>query len=79
MFDHYSRETGESFILLAQVGPGGVTSARIVPTYLAMTTGRPAIVKGAAAQRILKRLQQISKKLGTTVVIKGDEATVEMQ
>jgi poly-gamma-glutamate capsule biosynthesis protein CapA/YwtB (metallophosphatase superfamily) len=79
VFDHYSRETGESFILLSEVGPGGVAGARVVPTYLGSGSGRPAVVKGTAAQRILKRLQRISKTLSTNVIIKGDEATVEIR
>ncbi len=75
VFDHYSRKTGESFILNAKMGPAGVTDIKVTPTYLD-TYGRPAVVRGAEAKAILKRLKTISKAHGTKVVIDGDTATV---
>ena len=76
VFDHYSRKTGESFILGAELGPDGVANIKVTPTYLD-TYGRPAVVKGAAASAILKRLKKISAPHGTTLVIDGDTARVE--
>lgn len=76
VFDHYSRKTGESFILTASLTPKGVTAIKITPTYLD-TYGRPAVVKGAAADAILSRLKRISAVHGTSVVIKGDTASVK--
>jgi poly-gamma-glutamate synthesis protein (capsule biosynthesis protein) len=75
VFDHYSRETGESFILEAELGPDGTPSAVAVPVYLD-TDGSPDIVTGKAAARILKRLKRISAPFGTTVDIDGDVARI---
>lgn len=75
VFDHYSRKTGESFVLDASLGPDGVTSARVSPVYLD-SDGRPRFVKGSDALVILRRLRSISAKRATSVVIKGDTATV---
>ena len=76
VFDHYSRKTGESFILGAEMGPNGVANIKVTPTYLD-GYGRPAVVKGAEAKAILKRLKKISAPHGTTLVIKGDTASVK--
>jgi poly-gamma-glutamate synthesis protein (capsule biosynthesis protein) len=75
VFDHYSRKTGEAFVLEAELGPDGVGAARIVPVYLD-TDGRPGVVTGEAARTILERLRAISAKRGTTVVLRGDTAEV---
>jgi poly-gamma-glutamate synthesis protein (capsule biosynthesis protein) len=75
VFDHYSRKTGESFILNANLGPDGVSDVTVVPTYLD-EYGRPAVVRGQAAAQILSRLKKISRRLHTTVVINGDTANV---
>jgi poly-gamma-glutamate synthesis protein (capsule biosynthesis protein) len=79
VFDHFSRVTGESFILFAQLDRGATPKVSIVPTYLDPTSGRPSIVHGDAAARILTRLRSISAPLHTKVLIAGDRATVEMQ
>ena len=76
VFDHYSRKTGESFILNAEMGPSGVANIKVTPTYLD-GYGRPAVVRGDEAAVILKRLKKISKPHGTTIVISGDTATVK--
>jgi poly-gamma-glutamate capsule biosynthesis protein CapA/YwtB (metallophosphatase superfamily) len=76
VFDHYSRKTGESFIVNAEMGPSGVANITITPTYLD-GYGRPAVVRGDEAAVILKRLKKISKPHGTTIVISGDTATVK--
>ncbi|MFA5844583.1 MAG: CapA family protein [Coriobacteriia bacterium] len=75
VFDHYSRETGEAFVLTAEVGPSGVGSVGIVPVYLD-GHGAPAVVTGTAAQRILERLRRLSAARGTRIVISGDRAEV---
>ncbi|MBC7266674.1 MAG: CapA family protein [Coriobacteriia bacterium] len=75
VFDHYSRKTGEAFVLQAELGPDGVGAVRIVPVYLDVN-GRPEVVTGEAARVILERLRAISAKHGTTVVLHGDEAEV---
>lgn len=77
VFDHYSRKTGEAFILRAELGPQGVGRVSIIPVYLD-TWGSPEIVRGDAASVILKRLKRISAKRGTGVVIEGDSATLAM-
>ncbi len=75
VFDHYSRKTGEAFILDASLGPDGVTGVKVTPVYLD-TYGKPEIVSGSAADVILKRLKAISAKRATTVSIEGATATV---
>jgi hypothetical protein len=75
VFDHYSRATGESFILEAELGPAGVGVARILPVYLA-SSGRPSVVTGSEARSILARLRAISADRGTRIDVKGSEATV---
>ena len=75
VFDHYSRVTGESFILKAELGASGVGVARILPVYLS-GSGRPSVVTGAEASTILARLRTISAERGTKIDVKGSEATV---
>ncbi len=51
VFDHYSRKTGESFILNAEMGPERRRrTIKITPTYLD-GYGRPAVVRGDEAAR----------------------------
>ena len=78
VFDHYSRVTGESFILKAELGPSGVGVARILPVYLA-GSGRPSVVTGSEASSILARLRSISAERGTRIDVKGSEATVSFK
>jgi len=75
VFDHYSRKTGEAFILDASLGPDGVTGVKVTPVYLD-GNGKPEIVSGSAADVILKRLKSISSKRSTSVSIEGSTATV---
>lgn len=75
VFDHYSRKTGEAFILEADLGPSGVANVRVVPVYL-NGHGKPEYVSGAEATAILERLRAISAKRGTTVELQGDTAAV---
>lgn len=75
VFDHYSRKTGEAFILGAELGPDGVANVRATPVYL-QGFGQPKFVTGAEATSILERLKTISGPHGTSVVIEGDTAQV---
>lgn len=75
VFDHYSRKTGEAFILNAQLGPDGVADVTATPVYL-NSSGAPAVVTGGEASAILKRLKQISSPHGTTVRIVGSIARI---
>lgn len=75
VFDHYSRKTGEAFILDAELGPDGVANARVTPVYLD-GNGKPEVVTGSAADVILGRLKSISAKRSTQVKISGDTAQV---
>ncbi|HZL05113.1 MAG TPA: CapA family protein, partial [Coriobacteriia bacterium] len=75
VFDHYSRKTGEAFILNAELGPNGIGAIRVTPVYLD-SDGKPGIVTGSEADTILDRLRTISQKRGTTVTITGDTAVV---
>lgn len=71
VFDHYSRKTGEAFILEAQLGPNGTPEAVAVPVYLD-SNGKPEYVHGSEAGDILNRLKKISAPHGTSVTIDGD-------
>lgn len=75
VFDHYSRKTGEAFILEAELGPHGVANAVAVPVYLD-GNGKPEFVDGSSAASIIDRLSAISKKLGTTVATEGSTGRV---
>jgi poly-gamma-glutamate synthesis protein (capsule biosynthesis protein) len=75
VFDHYSRKTGEAFILDAELGPHGTGAIRVTPVYLD-GNGKPEFVSGTAARNILDRLKLISAKRGTAVTITGDTAVV---
>jgi len=75
VFDHYSRKTGEAFILNAQLGPDGVVGVIATPVYL-NSSGAPAVVTGSEASTILKRLKQISSPHGTIVRIVGSTARI---
>jgi hypothetical protein len=75
VFDHYSRKTGESFILDAKLGPDGVSDVVAVPTYL-NGSGAPSVVTGSEAATILRRLGQISLQHGTKVRIDGSIARI---
>jgi poly-gamma-glutamate synthesis protein (capsule biosynthesis protein) len=71
VFDHYSRKTGEAFVLEASLGPAGVSDATVVPVYLDRY-GRPEYVDGQDAQAILTRLRDISARRGCTIRIDDD-------
>lgn len=75
VFDHFSRKTGETFILDASIGPAGVGAVTVTPVYLD-TSGKPRIVEGQDAATILQRLRTISAKRNTDVVIQGSTAAV---
>jgi len=75
VFDHYSRKTGEAFILSASMGPDGITDVTAIPVYLD-NYGRPEVVTGSEGRSILKRLKAISSPLGTTVTLSGDTASI---
>lgn len=75
VFDHYSRKTGEAFVLEAELGPNGVANVTATPVYLD-ENGKPEYVKGAEARTILERLKAISAKRKTTVTLDGDIARV---
>lgn len=71
VFDHYSRKTGEAFILEAELGPYGVSNVRAIPVYL-QSIGQPRVVTGSEATNILERLKRISGPHATTVMIEDD-------
>ena len=75
VFDHYSRKTGEAFVLEAELGPSGIGAVTVSPVYLD-SYGRPEYVTGSAASVILERLKAISAKRNTVVEITGDTAQV---
>ena len=66
VFDHYSRKTGESFILQLDLTQNGIENVRAIPTYLD-EYGAPAVVTGDEATVILDRLNTISSGMNMTM------------
>ena len=77
VFDHYSRKTGEAFILEATIGRTKTISARAIPVYLS-EMGKPQVVTGEDADAILDRLKEISDGFGTKMSIANDVATIQV-
>jgi len=78
VFDHYSRKTGEAFILRCEIDEEKTLRAKAIPVYLT-SNGKPQIVVGDEANIILKRLEKISKDLGTKMKIENNEAIIEIE
>lgn len=76
IFDHFSRKTGEAFILKCNVSQEKTLSATMIPVYLT-SYGQPRVVHGTEADVILNRLSQISTKFGTEMKIEQDQAILE--
>lgn len=76
VFDHFSRKTGEAFILKCNVSQEKTLSATMIPVYLT-SYGQPRVVHGAEADVILNRLSKISTKFGTEMKIEQDQAILE--
>ena len=74
IFDHYSRATGEAFVLQVTLSKEGPPSGTIVPVYLHDTQGVPKVVSGSAADVILDRLAGLSAALGLELTRAGDQA-----
>ncbi|MFH0917354.1 MAG: CapA family protein [bacterium] len=77
VFDHYSRETGEAFVLRVTMAHEGPPSVEVVPVYLHASTGVPAPVSGEEADAILTRLIKLSAGLGLELTRSGDRALYE--
>jgi poly-gamma-glutamate synthesis protein (capsule biosynthesis protein) len=74
IFDHYSRATGEAFVLQVTLPQEGPPSGTIIPVYLHDTYGVPAPVGGSEADAILDRLTRLSADLGLELTRSGDSA-----
>ena len=74
--DHYSLETGESFILTFSLTRDGIKDVTATPVYLDDDHGIPSIVTGDHAQSILGRLEQISEGMNSTFTIENDIARI---
>ncbi len=77
VFEHSSRETGETVLITTDVSRTQIT-AKLTPVYLS-SQGIPKVVKGYDAAVILKRMQDLSRQLHTTVVVTGDTAMVSIK
>jgi len=77
VFEHSSRETGETVLITTDVSKTQIT-AKLTPVYLS-SQGIPKVVKGYDAAVILKRMQDLSRQLHTTVVVTGDTAMVSIK
>ncbi len=75
VWDHYSRETGETFVLQVAVPRAGPPSFEVIPVYLDSTTGVPAPVTGEEAAAILGRLARLSADLGLQLTVSDDRAS----
>lgn len=74
VFDHYSRATGETVILQAELTHEGPPTFSLVPVYLKDPHGIPAPVSGTEADAILDRVAGFSERLGLTLIRDGDRA-----
>lgn len=78
VFDHFSRKTGEAFILKCELSQNKVLSATCIPVYLT-SYGQPRIVKGKEAKTILSRLATISSPFQTHLTLQNNVATVQIR
>ena len=78
LFPYKTVEGRKSFILKAELGPGGSTGVRAIPVYMG-EYGRPSIQTGASAAGILDKLREVSAARGAKVIIEGDTARVVPQ
>ena len=76
VFDHYSRKTGESFILQFELGDEGVTDVTATPTYLDEYGAPSGLSPGTRAQAILSRLEEISAGMNSSFTIIDDVAHI---
>jgi poly-gamma-glutamate capsule biosynthesis protein CapA/YwtB (metallophosphatase superfamily) len=74
IFDHYSRATGETFVLQVTLPQEGPPSGTIIPVYVHDTRGVPKVVTGSEANVILDRLTALSADLGLQLTRSGDQA-----
>ena len=74
VWDHHSRETGETVVLRVAMTPGEPPSIEATPVYLNDSTGVPAPVSGNAADVILSRFTRLSAGLGLELTRSGDTA-----
>ncbi len=77
VWDHYSRETGETVILRVAIPGKGEPSFELIPIYLSEVTGVPSPVTGDHAASILKRVAGFSADLGVQLTIRDDRAYYE--
>jgi poly-gamma-glutamate capsule biosynthesis protein CapA/YwtB (metallophosphatase superfamily) len=76
VFDHYSRITGEAFVLQVSIPRDGTAPwGTITPVYLTDAHGIPEVVTGDSAKRILDRLTTLSAKRELELTREGDTAT----
>jgi poly-gamma-glutamate synthesis protein (capsule biosynthesis protein) len=73
----------ESAIALSKFEGGRLTEVRIYPIWARpdgpiSKVGQPMTAPPAIAQRILKRLQDLSRPLGTTIVIEGNVGVIRV-
>jgi poly-gamma-glutamate capsule biosynthesis protein CapA/YwtB (metallophosphatase superfamily) len=77
VFEHSSLETGQTVLITTDISKKEIT-ATLTPVLLS-NQGIPKIVKGYDAAVILQRMQELSKQLGTKLLIGGDTATVTIK
>ncbi len=76
VFHHYSRITGEAFVLQVSLPrDGSAPYGTLTPVYLTDSHGVPEVVTGKDAKRILDRMAKLSAKLGLELAREGDTAT----
>lgn len=74
VWDHWSRETGETFVLRVTLARSALPVIEVVPVYLDEVTGVPAPISGEGAARILGRLARLSADLGLNLTVAEDRA-----
>jgi hypothetical protein len=74
VWDHHSRETGETVVLRVAMKPDEPPSIEAIPVYLNDSTGVPVPVTEDAADVILGRLTRLSAGLGLELGRSGETA-----
>ncbi len=71
----YDEMSPDGYMARLDINPDGGYQLSLIPTAT-NAEGLPEIVRGSSFTRIADRIQRLSRKLGTTVEVRGDEIVV---
>ncbi len=73
----YKQLSPDSYMAFVEIGPGGATGLRVVPTSYA-GTGLPRLAHGEVFDRITERLVRLSAPWGTELALEGGGMTISL-